>query len=346
MLPGDRRQWELRVRRVTTLTEPWTSNWCRRSHLEDHRACPQYKSGAKCACTKQGCPCAHDSVAVAARTPAVVTEPTPRLIELPDLIQGSDEWLDQRRGMLTASVIGQLITSRTLTAIEFECPDCGASAYSTCVSKRDSKPIATLHPARAAAARDDDSPPILEPAKNDDSRALTLNLVAERITGRTERTFINADMWRGIEEEPRAVEKYAEHYAPVTTTGFLIREWDGLKLGYSPDGLVGADGLLEVKCPRAKTHIQTILADEVPARHMAQIQCGLLVSGREWLDFISFCGGLPMWTKRVLPDPRWAEAIVAAAQAFERTAEQMVTKYEAAVTGLPKTERVELELVI
>lgn len=222
------------------------------------------------------------------------------LVELPDLIQGSDEWMAQRRGMVTASVVGKLITPSTI-----------------------------------------------KPARNDDSRALTTQLVAERITGWTDPVYVNDDMLRGHEDEPRARDLYSELYAPVRESGFLIRREPTWALGYSPDGLVGDDGLIEVKSPRAKTHLRTILSGEVPAHHMAQIQAGLLVTGRQWLDFISWCGGMPMWVKRVLPDDRWFAAIVAAVTQFEETAAQMVADYETATAGLPKTERaIELEMVI
>jgi hypothetical protein len=82
----------------------------------------------------------------------------------------------------------------------------------------------------------------------------------------------------------------------------MVRDDWGFSLGYSPDGLVGDDGLIEVKCRRQKKHLQTILADEVPPENMAQLQCGLLVSGREWIDYVSYCGGMPMYVKRVYPD--------------------------------------------
>jgi hypothetical protein len=211
---------------------------------------------------------------------------------LADLLQGSDEWLDQRRGMVTASVVGKLVTATTV-----------------------------------------------KPASNDNSRALTAQLVAERITGWTDPNYVSDDMLRGHEDEPRAVEKYAEHYAPVTTVGFMVRDDWGFSIGYSPDGLVGDDGLVEVKSPRAKKHLTTVLSGEVPPEHMAQLQCGLLVSGRKWIDFISYCGGLPMWVKRIEPDPRWHEAIVDAVTAFEQTAAEMVAAFEEATKDLPLTER-------
>lgn len=226
-------------------------------------------------------------------------ESSTTLIELPDLIQGSDEWHDQRRGIVTASVVGRLLTASG------------------------------------------------KPANNDTSRTLTAQLVAERITGWTDPVFVSDDMLRGTDDEPRAVEVYAAHFAPVTATGFMVRVFEGFRIGYSPDGLVGDDGLIEVKSRRAKKQLQTILEDSVPAENMAQLQCGLLVSGRAWVDYVSYCGGMPLYVKRVEPDTEWFEAIIAAVTTFEATAAQMVADYTAATEGLPATERViELEMVI
>jgi hypothetical protein len=216
------------------------------------------------------------------------------LLEFPDVIQGSDEWLEQRRGIVTASVVGQLVTPKTLKI-----------------------------------------------AANDKSRSIVTQLVAERITGYTDPTYIGDDMLRGIEDEPRARDLYAEVYErPVREVGFLLRTEETWQLGYSPDGLVGDDGLIEVKAPRAKGHLRTILDDEVPAEHMAQCQAALLVSGREWLDFISFSGGMPMWHKRVYPDPLWHTAIIDAVEQFEAIAAEMTADYLAKTEGLPATERI------
>jgi hypothetical protein len=213
------------------------------------------------------------------------------LHEMPDLEQGSPEWLEQRRGMVTASQVGNLLT---------------------------------------ATGR---------PASNDTSRRLTLSLVAERITGYVEPTFVNDDMLRGQLDEPIARDLYSEHFEQVTECGFLVRDDWGWPLGYSPDGLVGDYGLIEVKSRRQKKHLQTILADEVPAENMAQLQAGLLVSGREWIDYVSYSGGMPLWVKRVYPDPKWSEAIVDAVSAFEQAAEEMTHTYLTRTADLPATER-------
>ena len=180
----------------------------------------------------------------------------------------------------------------------------------------------------------------LKVANNDTSRGLALTLTAERITGNIDPSFLSADMWRGVEDEPVARDLYAERYAPVEQLGFIVRDFGDYRIGYSPDGLVGDDGLIECKSRLQKIHLQTILDDRVPDENMAQLQCGLLVSGRAWIDYVSYCGGMPLWVKRVTPDLSWQAAILAAVEALEESAADMTARYHAAVEGLPITERV------
>ena len=273
---------------------------------------------------------------------------------LPELEQRSEEWHAQRRGIVTASVVGRLISVRPLTASEYDCPDCGVFAGDPCLSqaKRKGQPAAiikTLHAGRTARAieKRDESPLVLGVATGDEAQGLTALLTAERITGYTDPTYLSSDMLRGIDDEPVARDLYAEHFAPVTTVGFMLLEQDGWRLGCSPDGLVGDDGMIEIKSRRQKTQLTTVLADEVPSDNVAQLQCALLVSGRKWIDYVSFSGGLHLWRKRVYPDPKWFEAIIAAVKQFEHTSAEMVARYNAATRGLPMTERrTELEMVI
>ena len=215
-----------------------------------------------------------------------------------DVEQGTDEWLEARRGMITASTVGQLVTPRTI-----------------------------------------------QPAANPESRALVARLAAERITGWCDDDGMSTDMWRGVEDEPRARDLYAEHYAPVTECGLMVRDLDdGTPLGYSPDGLVGDVGLIEVKSRKPGKHIQTVMADQVPAEYMAQIQAGLLVSGRAWCDYISYSGGLPLWIIRVYPDEQWRSAIVAAVGAAEQAIADIAGTFAALTAGLPMTERTTYDL--
>ena len=270
------------------------------------------------------------------------------LRELPDLEQGSDAWHDQRRGMVTASVVGQLLTVGYQGAEAHPCPDCEADPYDPCRSKVKAKGfdrgpiIKTFHSARSdvAASHRDDQHLVIEPANNDTSRGVTTLLVAERITGYTEPTYVSDDMWRGITDEPIARDLYSEHHSQAREYGWMDRQGEGWRLGFSPDGVVGDDGLIEIKSRRSKKQLLTILADEVPTENIPQCQAGLLVSGRKWLDYVSYCGGMPLFVKRVFPDPRWFAAIVATVERFEKTAEEMTGRYRVAATGLPMTERI------
>ena len=262
-----------------------------------------------------------------------------------EITQGEPEWHDQRRGIVTASVVGKLITVGPPAAQSVACPTCNARPENPCVSaaRKEPTPIKSLHEARTAAAAT--RPPVYSVADNETSRNLTLTLAAERITGWTEETPMTSDMWRGVESEPFAREEYAEHFAPVEQVGFMLRDEGKWQLGYSPDGLVGDDGLLEIKSPRAKTHVGTILADEVPAHYMPQLQAGLLVSGRKWIDFVSYVGGMHLCPIRVYPDERWFDAITDACLTFEANAAQIVADYEQRVADMPMTNRIDFENV-
>jgi hypothetical protein len=258
-----------------------------------------------------------------------------------ELEQGSEDWFAARCGIVTASVIGQLITKGSPDALAVECPRCQAQAAEPCIStaRKVPTPIKTAHDERASKAAE--LPPVYKPAVNDTSRALTYLLAAERITGRVVQTFTSAAMERGNLDEPIARDKYSEHHAPATEVGFMVNSFERYRLGYSPDGLVGDDGLIEIKSREPKKHLATILANEVPAENMAQCQAGLLVSGREWIDYVSFCGGMPLWTKRVEPDMRWFHAIQEAVELLESNAADIISRYQAAVEGLPETEYID-----
>ena len=210
-----------------------------------------------------------------------------------DLEQGSDEWYAARRGIVTASVVGRLLTST------------------------------------------------LRVAENDQSRGLTYTLAAERITGHIDDTYSSDRMQYGTCTEPLAVDLYSRHHAPVDHVGLMVRDLGGFSLGYSPDGLVGDVGAIEVKSRLQKIHLRTILEDRVPAENMAQIQAGLLVSNRAWVDYVSYCGVMPLWTKRVYPDKSWHTAILAAVEVCETNIADAIERFTAAASGLPATERVD-----
>lgn len=189
--------------------------------------------------------------------------------------------------------------------------------------------------------------PTLKPASNDKERTHLFELLAQRITGYVEPHYVSDDMLRGQEDEYYARQAYTENYAPVETVGFITNDKWGFTLGYSPDGLVGDDGLIECKSRRQKFQVQTLADDEVPADYMIQLQTGLLVSERQWIDFISYSGGLPMFVKRVEPIPEYHEAIIAAATAFEARIGDKWLAYEATLASrklIPTERRVEQEM--
>lgn len=188
--------------------------------------------------------------------------------------------------------------------------------------------------------------PTLKIAKNDKTRAHVWELAAQRITGYTEPTYISDDMLRGWEDEIRARDLYSERYAPVSEVGFVTNDDHGVTIGYSPDGIVGAEGLIEIKSRRQKFQVETIVTGEVPTEHFLQCQTGLLVTGRAWLDYVSYSGGLPMCRVRVYPDAATHAAILDAALDFDAQVQSTVMAYERLTVdtaAYPPTERVVMQ---
>jgi predicted phage-related endonuclease len=197
-----------------------------------------------------------------------------------DLVQGSDEWLAARCGILTASEMKHII-----------------------------------------------SPVKLQYANNDKERAHLYELLAQRVTGYVEPHYIGDDMLRGMEDEIEAKVVYAREYAEVSDIGFITNDKWGFTLGYSPDGMVGEDGLIECKSRRQRFQAETIISGIVPSEYMIQIQTALLVSERKWLDFISYSGGLPMYTINVKADEKIHAAIIDAATVFEGKLQANIATY-------------------
>lgn len=136
-------------------------------------------------------------------------------------------------------------------------------------------------------------------------------IIGEIMSGEPVEGFSNAYTNRGHLLEPEARELYEVQTGnEVIETGFITAEFFDYKIGYSPDGLIGDNGLIEIKTKTAALQIDTLRRKEVPAEYMAQIQTGLLVTGREWLDYVSFCPCLPLFIKRVFPDKEYTTNIL------------------------------------
>lgn len=221
-------------------------------------------------------------------------------------IQGSDEWLAARCGLLTASNMKLIFT------------------------------------------------PTFKAASNDKERAHLYELLAQRITNHVEPQFVTDDMLRGQVDEIEARQLYRERYAQVEEVGFITNDKWGFTLGYSPDGLVWKDGLIECKSRRQRYQIQTLVEylphNRCPDEYVIQVQTGLLVSERQWCDFISYSGGLHMVIIRVWPDDKLQNAIVEVAGAFEQRLAKKLEEYNTALASdarlIPTERRIEQEIVV
>jgi putative phage-type endonuclease len=133
-------------------------------------------------------------------------------------------------------------------------------------------------------------------------------LICERLTGIKAEAFESAAMRWGQEKEAEALEVYAfEEDAEITQVGFLDHPSIDMS-GASPDGLVGDDGLVEIKCPLTATHIETLLGQAPPGRYLSQMQWQMAVTGRRWCDFVSYDPRLPLdmrlFVRRIARDDR------------------------------------------
>ena len=131
------------------------------------------------------------------------------------------------------------------------------------------------------------------------------DIACEIITGRAEETYVNAVMENGIETEPEARKEYESIFdIEVKQVGFVTpneghkyHEW----IGISPDGLL-EDGILEIKCPLMRTHLEYIYANKLPSEYRYQVQGQLFVTGLAFCDFMSYVEGMKPFIIRVYPD--------------------------------------------
>ena len=205
-----------------------------------------------------------------------------------DVEQGSREWVEARLGIPTASAFKRIVTST----------------------------------GKLSAQRD----------------AYQAELLSEWVFGEPAKDFDTTWTERGKVLEPDARRYYSFHTdTEARTVGFcvltegemkvragLIAEGEELEapngfggarpttdpaVGASPDGLVGDDGLLELKCPREDTHMLYLARGVLPSEYRAQVQGQLWVTGRAWADFMSYCPELPPFLIRLEPDPKFQAAL-------------------------------------
>lgn len=152
-------------------------------------------------------------------------------------------------------------------------------------------------------------------------------LAGERLTGEPAENYSNGHMDRGHEMEGAARELYAfAHDADPELVGFITNH----DAGASPDALIGADGLLEIKSKLPHLHIETLLRDGIPPEHKAQCQGQLWIAEREWVDLAIFWPKLPLVVRRVYRDDAYIRDLAAAVATFNAELAELVERVQRA----------------
>lgn len=155
-------------------------------------------------------------------------------------------------------------------------------------------------------------------------------LVAERLTSKAAEGFTNAAMKWGTECEPLARAAYEAEYGLLVTETGMVTHPNIPMSGASPDGLVSIDGLIEIKCPETKGHIETILSDKAPTKYIPQMQWQMACTCRAWCDFVSFDPRMPsdmqMFVRRVFRDDDLIAEYESAVVAFLAEVDNTVAK--------------------
>ena len=146
---------------------------------------------------------------------------------------------------------------------------------------------------KVTASRVADVLPKIKEGESASRKNYKADLVVERLTQQKTAGFSSSAMQWGVDTEPQARAAYE-----VTTCDFVeqiafVDHPAIVNFGCSPDGLVGDDGLIEIKCPNTATHLEYLEADAPPKKYFIQMQAQMSATGRKWCDFVSFDPRLP-----------------------------------------------------
>jgi len=158
-------------------------------------------------------------------------------------------------------------------------------------------------------------------------------LIAERLTGIPAAAFTNAAMQWGTDTEPQARAAYEFFRDSTVVQVGLVPHPTIPMTAASPDGLVGDDGLVEIKCPNTATHIDTLLGQTVPGKYITQIMWQLSCTRRQWCDFVSFDPRMPahlsLFVKRVFRDGEMIKVLEAEVITFIRELDEKISALNA-----------------
>lgn len=154
-----------------------------------------------------------------------------------------------------------------------------------------------------------------------------LQKAAEKITGESdEEHIITEDIQRGIDLEDEAILMYEMQTGnTVDKVGFIERDEFS---GCSPDGLVGEDGIIEVKCPKQAVFLKQVVEDKIKPEYYTQIQYNLFVSGRKWCDYIAYNKKFPLFIKRFTVDKEVFEKIEKSLNECTEKIKEFISSYE------------------
>jgi putative phage-type endonuclease len=159
-------------------------------------------------------------------------------------------------------------------------------------------------------------------------RNYKIQLVSERLTGEKQETYINQAMQDGIDREQFARDRYVQQFGEVEEVGFV--KHPTLEAGASPDGMVGDDGIIEIKCPMGSTHTETLMTQDIPSKYVPQVQFQLLVTGRKWCDFVSYNPMFPehlqVFVKRIEADPVYQKELESEVTKFLEEVDDVINK--------------------
>jgi putative phage-type endonuclease len=144
---------------------------------------------------------------------------------------------------------------------------------------------------------------------------LRADLIAERLTGNKTDSYTNSAMSWGVETEPQARVAYEVFSYNFVDQVAFVDHPTIQNFGCSPDGLVGDDGLIEIKCPNTSTHLEYIETRKPPSKYMTQMMSQMSVTGRKWCDFVSFDPRLPDGLKLLVVRIERDEEVIAKIEA-------------------------------
>lgn len=155
-------------------------------------------------------------------------------------------------------------------------------------------------------------------------------IVCERLTGVAVEGYTNAAMQHGIDTEPQARSAYEfMRNVDVVLASFVDHPRVPMS-GASPDGFVGDDGLIEIKCPQQAAHLETLLTRKVPAKYVTQMMWQMAVTERQWCDFVSFNPTFPphlkLFVQRVHRDDAMISELEKEVLAFLADVDRKITQ--------------------